>query len=249
MQVSMPAAQIDASSTLDPLPSVLKHGLIAVSLLGLLSSISSSTLLIYLTYKLIRWRLRGQARKGYNQFVLLIYNLVLADVQQSIAFSLTARWLVDDKINVKTSTCWAEGWFVSTGDLASGVWIFAIALHTFFAITKGKKLPYPIFLTSIIGLWLFIYAMAIAGISINRQGFYVRAGARVSRSSHRHPQGSVLFTGFAAKLILNSAGSARDTLLRDSGYITSGSSSPCLVPSFSTPSLIPRYILAYARTP
>lgn len=60
-----------------------------------------------------------------------------------LAFLLTARWLVDDKANVQTSTRWAEGWFVSTGDLASEVWIFVIA---FFAIIKAKRLPCPIFL-------------------------------------------------------------------------------------------------------
>ena len=167
------------ASTLDPLPPVLKHGLVAVSLLGFLSFVSSSSLLFYLTRKLVTWRLRGQASKGYNQFLLLIYNLLIADIQQSLAFLLTVRWLAEDKIDVQTSTCWAEGWFVSTGDLASGVWIFAIALHTFFAITKGKKLPYSVFLSTIAVLWLFIYAMAIAGVVSHKENFYVRAGAWV----------------------------------------------------------------------
>lgn len=97
------------ASTLMPLPPVLKHGLIAVSFLGFVSFISSSSLFVYLTYKLIKWRLRGQARKGYNQFLILIYNLLIADIQQSLAFLLTARWLVEDKIDVKAATCWAEG--------------------------------------------------------------------------------------------------------------------------------------------
>ena len=82
-------------------------------------------------------------------------------MQQSLAFVLTVRWLAEDKIDVQTSTCWAEGWFVSTGDLASGTWIFAIALHTLLALIKGKKLPYFIFLSAIAGLWLFIYALAL----------------------------------------------------------------------------------------
>ena len=167
------------TSTLDPLPPVLKRGLIAVSFLGFLSFVSSSSLLFYLTHKFVMWRLRGQASKGYNQFLLLIYNLLIADIQQSLAFLLTLRWLAEDKIDVQTSTCWAEGWFVSTGDLASGVWIFAIALHTFFAIIKGKKLPYSIFLSAIIMLWLFIYAMAIVGVASHKEDFYVRAGAWV----------------------------------------------------------------------
>lgn len=167
------------TTTLHPLPTVLRHGLKPVSIFGFLSFFSSSTLFFYLTYKLIKWRVRGQAVKGYNQFLLLIYNLVIADIQQSLAFLLTVRWLADDKINVQTSTCWAQGWFVSTGDLASGAWIFAIALHTFFAIVREQKLPYPLFLAAIVGLWLFIYTLAIAGVASHRENFYVRAGAWV----------------------------------------------------------------------
>jgi hypothetical protein len=167
------------TSTLDPLPPVLRRGLTAVSILGFLSFVSSSTLFFYLTHKFIKWRVRGQVGKGYNQFLLLIYNLVIADIQQSLAFLLTVRWLAENKIDVQTSTCWAEGWFVSTGDLASGIWIFAIALHTFFAVIKGKRLPYLIFLAAIAGLWLFIYALAIAGVASHRKNFYVRAGAWV----------------------------------------------------------------------
>jgi hypothetical protein len=151
----------------------------AVSFLGFLSFVSSSAPFFYLTHKLIKWRLRGQACKGYNQFLLLIYNLLIANTQQALAFLLTVRWLADDKIDVRTPTCFAEGWFVSTGDLASGVWIFAIALHTFFAIIKGKMLPYSIFLSAVGALWLFIYAMAIAGVVSHKRNFYVRTGAGV----------------------------------------------------------------------
>lgn len=165
------------SRTLDPLPPVLRHGLAAVSFFGFLSFLASTTLFAYLTYKLINWRIRGQARDGYNQFVLLIYMLLLADIQQSLAFLLPTRWLAENKINVGTSTCWAEGWFVSTGDLASGVWIFTIAIHTFLALVLGYKLRYRTFCTVLIGLWVFIYAMAIIGTAAHPNDFYTRAGA------------------------------------------------------------------------
>lgn len=177
--IKPPKSTLDSITTLDPLPPVLRHGLTAVSFLGFLSFFSSTSLFFYLTHKFIKWRLRGHSGKGYNQFLLLIYNLVIADIQQSLAFLLTVRWLAEDKIDVQTSTCWAEGWFVSTGDLASGTWIFAIAVHTFFAVVKGKKLPYSTFLAVIAGLWLFIYTLAIVGVASHGKDFYVRAGAWV----------------------------------------------------------------------
>ena len=94
--------------TLDPLSLVLRHGLVAVSFFGFLSFAASATLFCYLTYRLISWRIKGQARDGYNQFVLLIYMLVIADIHQSLAFLLPTRWLAENKIHVGTSTCWAE---------------------------------------------------------------------------------------------------------------------------------------------
>jgi hypothetical protein len=84
------------------------------------------------------------------------------------------------KINVRASTCFPERWFVSTGDLASGMRIFAIALHTLFAVIIGMKLPYSIFLLGITALWLFIYAMAVTGVVSHKENLHVRARAWVS---------------------------------------------------------------------
>jgi hypothetical protein len=167
------------SGSLDPLPSVLQHGLIAVSSVGLISFMSSAALLLYLSYKLFSWWRRGDLDNGCNQFLLLIYNLVLADIQQALAFSITLVWLRENKIDAHSTTCFVEGWFVSTGDLASGVWIFAIALHTFYALIKGRRIPTPVF-TAVIGvLWFFIYAMAVIGVALHPHNYYVRAGAWV----------------------------------------------------------------------
>lgn len=68
---------------------------------------------------------------------------------------------------------------VSTGDLASGVFIFSIALHTFLAVIKGRSLSNKIFYAWIAFAWGFIYAMAIVTVTIH-DGVYVRAGAWVS---------------------------------------------------------------------
>jgi hypothetical protein len=95
--------------TLDGLPLVLRHGLVAVSFFSILSLVSSTTLFVYLSWKLSRWYWRGQLANGANQFLLLIYNLLLADIQQSMAFALTTVYLARDKIEVGTTTCWANG--------------------------------------------------------------------------------------------------------------------------------------------
>ena len=96
---------------LDPLPAVLKRGLVAVAFFGVLSLVASTGLFCYLSYKLCRWYYKGHLSNGANQFLLLIYNLLLADIQQAMAFSLTAVYVANDHLEVGTTTCWANGSF------------------------------------------------------------------------------------------------------------------------------------------
>jgi hypothetical protein len=94
------------TQTLSPLPYSLSVGLIPVAALGILSFSAATGLLILLTYRIIQW---NRKQRQVNQFIVLIYNLLLADIQQSVAFMLNAQWLVGNGIEVGTSTCWAQG--------------------------------------------------------------------------------------------------------------------------------------------
>lgn len=175
------------SQTLAPLPPVLSQGLIAVSIFGFLSFFFSTCLFLFLTYRLISWRRKSGSQASTNQFLVLIYNLVLADIQQSMAFLLNTSSLTHNALEVGTRTCWAQGWFVSTGDLASSCFIFAIAMHTFLGVVKGYKLPSLAFYSAIACLWIFIYTMAIVGAAIHPGDLYVRAGAWVCSSAVSAP--------------------------------------------------------------
>ncbi|KAK5114252.1 hypothetical protein LTR85_010317 [Meristemomyces frigidus] len=161
--------------TLSPLPPILQRGLIAVAFFGFLSFLTSIALFLRLAYRLVTWKRKTQAR--VNQFIILIFNLVFADIQQSVAFLLNAQWLRDNAIMVDTPTCWAQGWFVSTGDLASGVFTFAIAIHSFLDIVWDYRVGHKCFLAVIAGLWTFVYACAIIGVALHPDDFYMRAGA------------------------------------------------------------------------
>ncbi|CZR54549.1 uncharacterized protein PAC_04433 [Phialocephala subalpina] len=167
----------DASLTLAPLPDVLSHGLVAVSTFGLLSFFCSTSLFAYLTWRLVTWRLKSGANNPPNQFLLLIYNLLLADIQQACAFLLNISALRNNAILVGTPTCWAQGWFVSTGDLASSVFICAIAVHTFLGVVKDYRLPSGAFYCCIAAAWTFVYVMAAIGPILHGKDFYVRASA------------------------------------------------------------------------
>lgn len=166
------------SQSLSPLPSVLQHGLPAVATLGILSFLSSSALFLMLLYRMYRWHIKS--RSGPSQFVFLIFNLVLADIQQSLAFLLNVEWLGRGGITVGTNSCWAQGWFVSTGDLASGVFCLAIGVHTFASLVWNYRVPGALFYSACAGLWVFVYALAIVGVALHPGDIYVRAGAWVS---------------------------------------------------------------------
>lgn len=231
------------SGTLSPLPDFHRQGLLAVSILGILSFVSSSSLLLYISYKLVRWRLQplsvtrrpeeehavsndlslGLAQKNFgngppklrasddvgdeqgqqlqrqqqaqvkkgapNQFLILIFNLLLADMHQATAFMLSARWVKANEITVGTHICWTQGWFVSTGDLASSCFTGAVAIYTYFVIVKNRRPPRRILYSAIACIWVFVYLMAVLGVAITRNGrdkggLYVRATAWVSR----HPR-------------------------------------------------------------
>ncbi|KZL63548.1 integral membrane protein [Colletotrichum incanum] len=121
-------------------------------------------------------------RDAPNQFLMLIYNLLLADIQQALAFLLNASWLSRNAIVVESTTCWAQGWFISTGDLASSAFITTIAVHTYLSVVRDYKLPTWAFWTMVGSVWFFIYALAVAGIIITNNGaadggLYVRAAA------------------------------------------------------------------------
>jgi hypothetical protein len=159
--------------TLSPLPDELTRGLSVVSAFGFLSFFLSTTLLCRLAWRLIR----GTEKTRTNQFVILIFNLILADVQQSIAFMLNAEWLRKDAIDVGASSCWAQGWFVSTGDLSSGLFTLAIAIHSYADIVHDFRLGTRSFLAAIGSLWIFNYLLAIIGVVLHPADVYVRAGA------------------------------------------------------------------------
>jgi hypothetical protein len=95
-----------SSSSLSPLPHTLSVGLVPVAVLGALSFLAATTLFLFLTYRMVRWKRQSRPT---NQFIFLIANLLLADIQQSLAFLLNAEWLVRDALEVGTTSCWAQG--------------------------------------------------------------------------------------------------------------------------------------------
>jgi hypothetical protein len=174
-----PVDIVTEPTTLRPLTDypILHRGLYAVTFFGFLSFTTSLALFLHLGWRLLTWTRKTSESVRINQFIILLFNLVLADIQQSVAFLLNVRWVGENAIIVGTSTCWAQGWFVSTGDLGSGIFTLAIAVHAFMDIVFNYRLGQRMFAVAVVALWAFNYICAIIGMGMHPTDFYARAGA------------------------------------------------------------------------
>ncbi|KAL4874637.1 G protein-coupled glucose receptor regulating Gpa2-domain-containing protein [Aspergillus karnatakaensis] len=162
---------------IDPLPEDHRRGLIAVFVMAILSTVATLVLIGFITYRLVFWRSNYQRYIGYNQYIILIYNLVIADIQQSLAFLICAKWYAENKIEASSAACFLQGFWLQIGDPASGIFVLAIAFHTFYLVAMGRKLSYKAFVSIVIGLWVFVAILVIIPLASHGADVFVPAGA------------------------------------------------------------------------
>ncbi|KAI5782579.1 hypothetical protein EDC01DRAFT_751495 [Geopyxis carbonaria] len=164
--------------SLQPLPVNLRHGLFAIGSFALLSLITTTVLLAFLSYRLF-FSARSKSLR-YNQALILIFNLLLADLQQAVAFVLNFHWARHNAILAPSVTCSAQGWFVLMGDLSSGLFSLAIAAQTFGTVVYHWQPRYRTFTIGVITIWLFSLVISMAGPLRNtgpESYFFTRATA------------------------------------------------------------------------
>lgn len=172
----------DGSVVMDinPLPSDHRKGLIAISVMAIFSFLASLVLVSFITYRMLFWRSSYARYIGYNQYIVLIYNLVLADLQQSLAFLICLKWIAEDKISGDTAACFLQGLWLQIGDPASGLFVLAIAIHTFLLVALGQKLSHRVFVIFVVGIWGFICVLVIIPLASHGRYVLIPSGAWVS---------------------------------------------------------------------
>lgn len=173
--VGLEASDFKGISDLTPLPSPLNSGLPIIAALSFASFFASFSLFTFLCWRLYTWRRKGS--QGYNQFVVLIMNLLLADMQQSLGFAFSLHWVINNGISSQGMACSIQAWLIGSGDLASGVWCLFIGLHTASAVIFGLKFKPVAFYSAILLAWAFIYSCNIIQLGLQSERLYVRAGA------------------------------------------------------------------------
>ncbi|USP82454.1 hypothetical protein yc1106_09728 [Curvularia clavata] len=169
------ADRFAAPNSMDPLTPIYKAGLVPLGIFATMSLVSVTALLAFITQRMISWRKHYKQYVGYNQYVILIYNLLLADLQQSVAFSISFHWLKIDKILAPTGACFIQAWFLQIGDVSSGFFVLAIAIHTWLGVVKGYKMPYKWFVMAILSIWFFALFLTVLGPAMHRDQYFSRA--------------------------------------------------------------------------
>lgn len=119
-----------------------------------------------------------------NQFLILVHNLLLADMLQAAAILLSGVWVANDGIQVQTSTCFAQGFLAVAGDLSSSCFITLIAIHTYLSVVRGYRPPQWVIYVCCVAIWTF--ALSFTGVPIavtqngrDEGGYFLRVGAWV----------------------------------------------------------------------
>ena len=166
----------------DPLAPEIRNLLIPIALFGTISLLSTVSLVSWITYRLCSWRSDSGPWIGRNQYVVLVYNLLLADVHQALAFFLNWYWYGENRIVAPHRACFGQAYLLSLGDVSSGFFVAAIAGHTYFNIVYGKKLSHATFVSVIIGLWALSLLLSILGPAIHGNRFFADSGVWVSQT-------------------------------------------------------------------
>ncbi|KAL2829511.1 G protein-coupled glucose receptor regulating Gpa2-domain-containing protein [Aspergillus cavernicola] len=157
----------------EALDSGTKAGFIAMGVCGILSLLTTLALLLFLTYRFIFWRRYYKRPLVHNQYVVLIYNLLLADIQQAAGFLICLHWASKGSVYYPSAACVLQGWWIQTADPGSGLFVGAIAMHTGAIVLRGRQLPYSAFVACVVGLWAFIIALGVIPVILYQSDTFV----------------------------------------------------------------------------
>ncbi len=155
----------------------MKAGMHAVLTISTLSTLSTSGLLCFITYRTVFSKGSGIA---VNQNLLLLVNLLIGDLLQAAGILINYHWLSIDAILAPSHACTAQGWMVNLGDISSGCFVFMIAIHTATSVLRGKLIPLKQLSIMVACCWVFCIILSSLGLMIHGRDYYAAAGFWVS---------------------------------------------------------------------
>ena len=153
--------------SLPQLPPALYPGLAALGTLALISVTTLTATLCFISYRLITWRSYYACFPASTQCIILIVNLFLADLQQSIALTISIHWLRLGSILAPSSACTLQGWLLHAGDVSSGLFVLGIAIHTYLLTGHQTEIKHRYLFWAIMLVWIFSYFLASLGLAMH----------------------------------------------------------------------------------
>lgn len=89
-----------------------------------------------------------------NPLLILIHNLILADVFLSACYLENVVWLRENAVLVGSTYCHAQGLLVSFGCLSSSMFLASMSLYTYLTIIHGYKPQGRFILINIVLVWV-----------------------------------------------------------------------------------------------
>ncbi|KAI1467573.1 G protein-coupled glucose receptor regulating Gpa2-domain-containing protein [Daldinia caldariorum] len=163
------------NSLLD-MPDSIYHGLLAIGTFATISLIFTSVLLSFISWRMITWKSHYSRAVGRNQSIVLIYQMVLADFLQSLGFLISFHWAAERRIIGPNGACFAQGWLIQLGDVASAFFVLAIAIHTTYQVVMSRSVSYKTFLCCIFGIWGLAVVLTSLAPIIGGRFVFLRAG-------------------------------------------------------------------------
>ncbi|KAK9768973.1 putative G protein-coupled glucose receptor regulating Gpa2-domain-containing protein [Seiridium cardinale] len=172
----VPLAYYESPNSLLNMDSATYGGLLAIGCLATLSVLFTSVLLSFISWRMIAWKSHYTSFIGRNQPIVLIYQLILADFLQSLGFLLSFHWASNREIIGPNGECFAQGWLIQLGDVASAFFVLAIAVHTTYQVMFSRSVSYRLFVYAILGVWTFAVLLTSLAPIIGGRYIFLRAG-------------------------------------------------------------------------
>ncbi|KAI1770833.1 G protein-coupled glucose receptor regulating Gpa2-domain-containing protein [Hypoxylon cercidicola] len=172
----VPSFYYEAPNSLTSMDSSIYHGLLAIGCLATVSLIFTTSLLSFITWRMIDWKSHYTSAVGRNQSVVLIYQLILADFMQSLGFLISFHWVAERQIIGPNGACFTQGWLIQLGDVASAFFVLSIAIHTTYQVILSRSLSYKTFVGCIVGVWGLAFLLTSLVPIVGGRYVFQRAG-------------------------------------------------------------------------
>lgn len=119
---------------------------------------------------------RGARPRPPNPLLILIYNLIFADVLLSASSISSVVWLRRDAIEVGSPACAAQGWLMNFGCLTTSAFLATIAAYTYAITVRGHKPSSWFVQVNVACIWALSVVASCLGPLVTRGhgGFYGR---------------------------------------------------------------------------